>query len=103
MDLFGIEPNYNSARIKPFIKDERYVKAQGGKRRRKAVHQQNRGFYRVGYPELRENRRTKELYYDIWETNGGRTFEQAVDFLDIKLAAFIAAMHYYKKYGEMPK
>jgi hypothetical protein len=103
MDLFGIKPDYLGAKIKPFIADERYVKTRGGKGRRLAVHQNKRQFFRVGYPILNVHRTTKEAYYEIWEANGGETFEEAQDFLQYKLQCFLAAVIFYEKYGKAPK
>jgi hypothetical protein len=103
MDLFGIEPSYRAAKLKPFIRNERYIKSLNGKRRRLAKHQGNRQWYRVGYPELRVNRETKQLYYEIWETRGGVTYEEAVAYMDVKLGIFINAMDFYKKYGRLPQ
>lgn len=98
--LFGVKPAYDGAYKKPFIKDERYVKAKGGKKRL-AKNLTNRGYYTVGYPELRCSIDGK-LYYNIWQTNGGRTHAEALAYLEFQLAVFKLRLDFYNRFGKLP-
>lgn len=98
MSLYGIEPDPMGGRQRPFITDERYVKAKGGKRRL-AKNLKSREWYRVGYPRL--TTRSGEPYYEVWETNGGKTFDEAYDYLAARMAIFEIQVKYYNEHGRI--
>lgn len=98
--IYGIRPNPLGVKHKPFIKDERYVKA-GKNRKRLAKNLKNREYFTVGYPVLEEE--GGQLRYSIWEGNGGRTFEEATAYLDYRLKCFKAQVEFLEQTGHAPR
>lgn len=99
MNIHGVPPAADGVYKKPFIKDERYVKAKGGKKRL-AKNQTNRGYYLVGFPQVRSYE--GQLSYSVWQCNGGTTFEQAMAFLDYKIAVMKLEVEFFEKFGRLP-
>lgn len=101
MSIFGIEPDSMGVKQKPFIKDERYVNMKGGKKRL-AKNLKNREYYTVGYPVLAQRRRDGIPVYEIWHGNGGETYEQALAYLEYRMAVFEAQVVFFRKTQKLP-
>lgn len=101
--IYGIEPDYLVGLHRPFIQSKRWVKADPrGKRRRPATYPRRRNtpVYAVGYPELRPRGPRPPVYMIcIADVPGG--YEDAIKFMDRKLAEFKLAAEYYHKLKEL--